>query len=64
MAGLRRMTVDRSLRYLPGCQDPHGLDGRAYRKFVGVVIWRLPGVRETRTCAVMAQTRHSARIAL
>lgn len=36
----------------------------AYREFVGSVIWSLPGVRETRTYAVMEEIKHSARIAL
>ncbi len=36
----------------------------AYREFVGTVIWSLPGVRETRTYAVMEEIKHSARIAL
>jgi Lrp/AsnC family leucine-responsive transcriptional regulator len=34
----------------------------AYREFIGTVIWTLPGVRETRTYAVMEEIKHSARL--
>ena len=34
-------------------------DMRAYREFVGSVIWALPGVRETRTYAVMEEVKNS-----
>ncbi|CAN5793529.1 Lrp/AsnC ligand binding domain-containing protein [soil metagenome] len=33
-------------------------DMQAYREFVGSVIWALPGVRETRTYAVMEEVKH------
>jgi Lrp/AsnC family leucine-responsive transcriptional regulator len=33
-------------------------DMRAYRELVSSVIWPLPGVRETRTYAVMEQVKH------
>jgi len=39
-------------------------DMAAYREFVGAVIWTLPGVRETRTYAVMEEVKSSSRIAL
>jgi Lrp/AsnC family leucine-responsive transcriptional regulator len=39
-------------------------DMAAYRQFVGSVIWTLPGVRETRTYAVMEEVKSSTRIAL
>ena len=32
----------------------------AYREFVGSVIWSLPGVRETRTYAVMEEVKNSS----
>lgn len=35
-----------------------------YRRFAGTVLWQLPGVRETRTYAVMEEVKHSARLAL
>ena len=35
-----------------------------YRQFIGSVIWTLPGVRETRTYAVMEEVKHSARLAI
>lgn len=35
-----------------------------YRRFAGDVLWRLPGVRETRTYAVMEEVKHSTRLAL
>ncbi|WP_313078804.1 Lrp/AsnC ligand binding domain-containing protein [Pulveribacter sp.] len=31
----------------------------AYRRFAGDVLWQLPGVRETRTYAVMEEVKHS-----
>jgi Lrp/AsnC family transcriptional regulator, leucine-responsive regulatory protein len=34
-------------------------DMQAYREFVGSVIWALPGVRETRTYAVMEEVKHT-----
>ncbi len=34
-------------------------DMDAYRRFAGDVLWRLPGVRETRTYAVMEEVKHS-----
>jgi Lrp/AsnC family transcriptional regulator, leucine-responsive regulatory protein len=39
-------------------------DMRAYREFIGSVIWALPGVRETRTYAVMEEVKNSARLAV
>ena len=39
-------------------------DMNAYRRFAGDVLWRLPGVRETRTYAVMEEVKSSARIPL
>lgn len=35
-----------------------------YRRFAGSVLWQLPGVRETRTYAVMEEIKNSARLAL
>ena len=35
-------------------------DMAAYRAFIGSVIWTLPGVRETRTYAVMEEVKNSA----
>jgi Lrp/AsnC family transcriptional regulator, leucine-responsive regulatory protein len=34
-------------------------DMQAYREFVGKVIWDLPGVRETRTYAVMEEVKNT-----
>ena len=34
-------------------------DMNAYREFAGTVLWQLPGVRETRTYAVMEEVKHS-----
>jgi Lrp/AsnC family leucine-responsive transcriptional regulator len=31
----------------------------AYRAFAGTVLWQLPGVRETRTYAVMEEVKNS-----
>jgi Lrp/AsnC family leucine-responsive transcriptional regulator len=36
----------------------------AYREFIGTVIWTLPGVRETRTYAVMEEVKSSTQIPL
>lgn len=37
-------------------------DMAAYRSFVGDVIWSLPGVRETRTYAVMEEVKHTTEL--
>ena len=37
-------------------------DMAAYREFIGSVIWTLPGVRETRTYAVMEEVKNSTRL--
>jgi Lrp/AsnC family leucine-responsive transcriptional regulator len=37
-------------------------DMAAYRAFIGSVIWTLPGVRETRTYAVMEEVKNSAQL--
>jgi len=37
-------------------------DMAAYRTFAGTVLWQLPGVRETRTYAVMEEVKHTARL--
>lgn len=39
-------------------------DMGAYREFAGTVLWQLPGVRETRTYAVMEVVKDSARLPL
>jgi Lrp/AsnC family leucine-responsive transcriptional regulator len=39
-------------------------DMNAYRAFAGAVLWQLPGVRETRTYAVMEEVKSSARLYL
>ena len=39
-------------------------DMNAYRNFAGTVLWQLPGVRETRTYAVMEEVKHSTRLPL
>ncbi len=39
-------------------------DMKAYRAFAGDVLWQLPGVRETRTYAVMEEIKNSARLHL
>jgi Lrp/AsnC family transcriptional regulator, leucine-responsive regulatory protein len=39
-------------------------DMPAYRDFAGRVLWQLPGVRETRTYAVMEEVKASAKLAL
>jgi Lrp/AsnC family leucine-responsive transcriptional regulator len=36
-------------------------DMQAYRDFAGSVLWQLPGVRETRTYAVMEEVKNTAR---
>lgn len=35
-----------------------------YREFAGKVLWQLPGVRETRTYAVMEEVKNSTRLVL
>lgn len=37
-------------------------DMAAYRAFAGSVLWQLPGVRETRTYAVMEEVKDSSRL--
>ncbi|WP_343589283.1 Lrp/AsnC ligand binding domain-containing protein [Paracidovorax wautersii] len=37
-------------------------DMAAYRAFAGDVLWQLPGVRETRTYAVMEEVKHSSHL--
>ena len=37
-------------------------DMAAYREFAGTVLWQLPGVRETRTYAVMEEVKNSTHI--
>lgn len=39
-------------------------DMEAYRKFAGAVLWQLPGVRETRTYAVMEEVKNSSKLHL
>lgn len=39
-------------------------DMNAYREFAGTVLWQLPGVRETRTYAVMEEVKNSQALAL
>jgi Lrp/AsnC family transcriptional regulator, leucine-responsive regulatory protein len=39
-------------------------DMQAYRDFAGTVLWQLPGVRETRTYAVMEEVKHSTQLSL
>ncbi len=39
-------------------------DMTAYREFAGTVLWQLPGVRETRTYAVMEEVKNSTRLSL
>ena len=39
-------------------------DMNAYRVFAGNVLWQLPGVRETRTYAVMEEVKHTTRLPL
>jgi len=37
-------------------------DMDAFRRFAGTVLWQLPGVRETRTYAVMEEVKDSAKL--
>jgi Lrp/AsnC family leucine-responsive transcriptional regulator len=39
-------------------------DMHAYRDFAGTVLWQLPGVRETRTYAVMEEVKSTAQLPL
>ena len=39
-------------------------DMLAYRNFAGTVLWQLPGVRETRTYAVMEEVKNSTHLQL
>ncbi|MEZ5646353.1 MAG: Lrp/AsnC ligand binding domain-containing protein [Burkholderiaceae bacterium] len=39
-------------------------DMAAFRDFAGKVLWQLPGVRETRTYAVMEEVKNSSRLAI
>ncbi|MDP4074580.1 Lrp/AsnC ligand binding domain-containing protein [Acidovorax sp. A1169] len=39
-------------------------DMNAYRVFAGAVLWQLPGVRETRTYAVMEEVKHTNHLVL
>ena len=39
-------------------------DMAAYREFAGAVLWQLPGVRETRTYAVMEEVKNSTHLHL
>ncbi|HEX6363581.1 MAG TPA: Lrp/AsnC ligand binding domain-containing protein [Albitalea sp.] len=39
-------------------------DMSAYREFIGSVIWALPGVRETRTYAVMEEVKNVTALAI
>ena len=39
-------------------------DMAAYREFAGSVLWQLPGVRETRTYAVMEEVKSTTRLPL
>ncbi len=39
-------------------------DMDAYRAFAGAVLWQLPGVRETRTYAVMEEVKNSTHLRL
>jgi Lrp/AsnC family transcriptional regulator, leucine-responsive regulatory protein len=39
-------------------------DMAAYRAFAGEVLWQMPGVRETRTYAVMEEVKSSTRLPL
>ena len=39
-------------------------DMPAYREFAGTVLWQLPGVRETRTYAVMEEVKNSTQLPL
>ena len=39
-------------------------DMEAYRHFAGTLLWQLPGVRETRTYAVMEEVKHTTHVPL
>lgn len=39
-------------------------DMAAYRDFAGTILWQLPGVRETRTYAVMEEVKNTTRLPL
>jgi Lrp/AsnC family transcriptional regulator, leucine-responsive regulatory protein len=39
-------------------------DMAAYRAFAGTALWQLPGVRETRTYAVMEEVKNTTQVAL
>lgn len=39
-------------------------DMTAYREFAGTVLWQLPGVRETRTYAVMEEVKNTTHLPL
>lgn len=39
-------------------------DMTAYREFAGTVLWQLPGIRETRTYAVMEEVKNSTLLSL
>ena len=39
-------------------------DMTAYREFAGTVLWQLPGVRETRTYAVMEEVKNTTHLKL
>ena len=39
-------------------------DMAAYRDFAGTVLWQLPGVRETRTYAVMEEVKNTTHLKL
>jgi Lrp/AsnC family leucine-responsive transcriptional regulator len=39
-------------------------DMASYRNFAGTVLWQLPGVRETRTYAVMEEVKNTTHLAL
>jgi Lrp/AsnC family leucine-responsive transcriptional regulator len=39
-------------------------DMQAYREFAGSVLWQLPGVRETRTYAVMEEVKSTSQLPL
>jgi Lrp/AsnC family leucine-responsive transcriptional regulator len=39
-------------------------DMNAYREFAGTVLWQLPGVRETRTYAVMEEVKNTTQLPL
>lgn len=39
-------------------------DMEAYRQFAGTLLWQLPGVRETRTYAVMEEVKHTTHVPL